>query len=99
MGVIVVWNDNARIVGLGVLTLSGGLNFECAEMRHLIIADHLDITSVGMRILEALGKIYIHCVDYIDAGSWVQDECMKNVFIALGFEEKPNSRFRLRIRK
>lgn len=98
MWVVIVRDDTRHIVGLGVLTLSGGLNFECAEMRHLIIADHLDLISTGMRILEALKEIYVHNVDYIDAGSWVQNARMNDLFIALGFKEKPNGRFRLRIK-
>ncbi len=96
MGVVVAWDDNEHVVGLGVLTQSGGLNFSCAEIRHLIISDGQDILAVGVRIVTALRDIYLHGIEYIDAGVWVQDEEIKNVFTALGFKEKPGSRFRLR---
>ncbi|MDO8667912.1 MAG: hypothetical protein Q7K35_02310 [bacterium] len=96
MGVVLAWNDNQRVVGLGVLTLSGGLNFSCAEIRHLVVNDGRSNLAIGMRIVRALCDIYLHVVDYTDAGAWVQDEGMKKIFTALGFKEKPGSRFRLR---
>lgn len=99
MGVVVAWNDGERVVGLGVLKQSGGLNFTCAEVRHLVIGDGLDNLAVGMRIVTALRGIYLHGIEYIEAGVWVQDEEMKRIFTALGFKEKPASRFRLRIKQ
>lgn|GEM_PF-3458554 len=97
MAIVVAWNDNERVIGLGVLTQSGGLNFRCAEIRHLIVSSGLDILSIGIRIVETLRETCPYPVAYIDGGAWVQDDEMKNIFIALGFREKPGSRFRYRI--
>ncbi len=98
MAVVVACNDAERVVGLGVLTLSGGLNFDCLEIRHLVVAEGQDILSVGMRIVQALLEVYIHNIVYIDAGSWLQDGEMAEIFKTLGFKQKPNSRWRLRLK-
>lgn len=97
--VVVAWNHNERVVGMGVLIIVAGLNFTCGDIRHFVINDGLNILSVGMRIVQELMNFHLHGIAYYEGGVWVQDEEMKRIFTALGFEEKPQSRYRLRVPK
>jgi len=99
MVVMVARNDGEQIVGIGVLTFSGGINFKCAEIRHLVVAEGLDVTSLGIRIVSALLEVPLRDIDFVDGGSWMQTGEMKEIFVALQFKEKPDSRFRLRLNK
>lgn len=99
MNIVIARNDGDRIIGIGVLARSGGLNFSCAEIRHFIITDGQDVLSLGMRIAQKLINSNRRGLEFIEAGVWVQDEQMKQIFTALGFKEKPASRFRLRLKR
>jgi hypothetical protein len=99
MDIVVAWNDNDKVVGIGVLTRSAGLNFEFAKIRHLIVADGLDSLAIGMRIVSLLCELCPKHIEYIENGAWVQNDEIKKIFLALGFKEEMVSRLRRRTPK
>lgn len=95
MVVVIAINDRDRVIGIGVLRPTGGLNFDCAEIRHLVVLDDSNLLTVGTRIVQALREFDLHACEFIDAGGWLQDKGFTDVLVGLGFKPKPDSRFRL----
>jgi len=94
MRVVVALNDNSQVVGLGVLTQSGGLNFRCAQVRHLIIANDSVKLALGMRVVQCLLE-HLPAVEYVES-VWVQDEEIGKIFTTLGFHLHKGSQYRYR---
>lgn len=93
--VAVAWLGE-RVVGMGVLVRVHCVSHTFGSIHNLIIRESVDALSVGARIIKLLTED-LYDVEFVEAGVWLQDEEMVKILEAFGFEEKPRSRYRLKI--
>ncbi len=93
--VAVAWLDD-RVVGVGSLVKVHCLTHTFGSMHNLIIQKNLNVLSIGIRIIKTLLDDP-RGMEFFEAGVWFQDEEMLKILDALGFKEKPRSRYRLKL--
>lgn len=93
--VAVAWNDNERIIGMGVLVEVRLLSHTFGSIHNLVVQDGCD-PIIGKRIIDLLLRGV--AVEFIEANVWPKDGYAIDILTAIGFKHKPKLRYRLSAR-
>ena len=91
--VVVVWNDNARIIGMGILVEVDAASHKYAIIHHLAVLNSSDRLTLGKGIVDLLIEGVV--VEFFVANVWQEDRDAINFLTTVGFRLKPKLRYRL----
>ena len=95
--VVVAWNDNDRIIGLGVLVKTLTLSHTFATIHNLVVCEGSDRLSVGKQIVDLLVE-GVGDVAFIEASAWPDDGDLINLLTVCRFKPKHKLRYRFKIK-
>jgi|SRR3989338_7197512 len=91
--VVVAWNDDDRIIALGVLVRTYALSHTFAGIHNLIIRNGFNPLSIGKRIVDLLID-EVDDVEFIETGVWPENNDLINLLTVSGFVPKSKLRYR-----
>lgn len=94
--VVVAWNDDGRIIGMGVLVKVHAVSHTFGSIHNLIVQKGCDILSIGKQIVDLL--INRVAVEFIEASVWPEDDDAINILTTVGFRLNQKLRYRLKAR-
>ena len=95
--VIVVALQDLRVIRLGILIRGHCLSHSFGSIHNLIVQKDYDVLVLGMQIVKRLTE-GIYDLDFIEAGTWLQDDQLIDILKALEFVAKPKLRYKLKLR-
>lgn len=95
--VVVAWNDDERIVGLGSLIKTPALSHSFVVIYNLVVHEGYDQLSIGKRIVDLLIE-GVGDVAFIEASARPNDDDLINLLAVCGFKPKQRLRYRLEIK-
>ena len=93
--VVVHWDDNNRVLGVGSISKDYALSHVTAIIHNLAVCKGRCFETIGHQILDVL-KEYTNDADHVIAFAHDENNKLINVLLTAGFKPWPKGRYKLR---